>query len=327
MIYKDIVYGDIEIDEPVILELISSKPVKRLKNVTQHGASVYNREFTRRVYTRFEHSLGVYVFLKKFNCSIEERIAGLLHDVGHTVFSHVADLLFPHDEHSFDDRSQDSIIKDSEIPKILKKYDINLDYVLNKNNFPILEKSLPDLCADRIDYFFRDVNLFEKVDFIKFYNDIDKNRNIIVFKSPNLGLEFAEKYLYMDKTFWAMPFQEYLYAVLADIIRIAIRKKVLSLNDLHTNEDDVMDILMLSEDDEIVDLLEILLNSKPSEIKISEAKLDNFYEIKSKIRVVDPYVQYKGSIARVSEVFPRFKNDMEDYKSEASKTKWIGLDN
>lgn len=327
MIYKDIVYGTFEIEDPVILELISSKPVLRLKHITQHGATVYNRYFKERVITRFEHSLGVYLFLKKFNCSLEEQIAGLLHDVGHAVFSHVADLLFPHDESSYDDRSQKNVIRSSDIPTIFKKYNLDLEYVLNKDNFPILEKSLPDLCADRIDYFFRDINLVKKTDSYKFINDMKKVNNTIVFGTSKIGLDFAEKYFNMDKTFWADNFQEFLYAVLAEIITIAMRQGVLSLKDLHTKEDDVMDILMLSENNRIVDLLEILLNSKPSDIEVSKVKKDGFYKIKSKVRVVDPYVVLDSKILRVSEIFPNFKAEMEKYKKEMFEPVWIGIEN
>lgn len=327
MIYKDIVYGTFEIEDPVILELISSKPVLRLKHITQHGATVYNKYFKERVITRFEHSIGVYLFLKKFNCPLEEQIAGLLHDVGHAVFSHVADLLFPHDESSFDDRSQKNIIRNSEIPAILKKHNLDIDYILNKDKFPILEKSLPDLCADRIDYFFRDINLVEKTDSNKFIKDMKKINNAIVFNTKEIGLNFAEKYFNMDKTFWASSFQEFLYAVLADIITIAMRQGVLSLKDLHTKEDDVMDILMLSENNKIVDLIEILLNSKPSDIKVSKIRKEGFYKIKSKVRIVDPYVISDNKFLRVSEIFPNFKAEIEEYKKEKSESVWIGIEN
>ena len=38
---NDRVYGKIVIDEPVLIELINSKPVQRLKGINQAGASKY----------------------------------------------------------------------------------------------------------------------------------------------------------------------------------------------------------------------------------------------------------------------------------------------
>ena len=45
-------------------------------------------------------------------------------------------------------------MRTSEIPNILERYGFNLDYILDDKNFPLKERSLPDLCADRIDYAF-----------------------------------------------------------------------------------------------------------------------------------------------------------------------------
>jgi hypothetical protein len=327
MKYNDPVYGMVEINEPIILDLIKSAPILRLKHITQHGPTVYNRNFKNRIITRFEHSLGVYIFLKEFGCSKEEQIAGLLHDVGHAVFSHVADLLFPHEEDSFDDRNQSNVIGKSEIPKILKDHNFDIDFILKKENFPILEKSLPNLCADRIDYFFRDISLLKDINIKSYIKNMKEFNKNIVFNNSEIALDFASKYMEMDKTFWADNFQEYLYAVLARVITIALRKNVLSLKDLDTTEDDVMDILMLSQDEEIIDLLDIMLNCNPSDIDTSYSARTNFFRIKSKVRIVDPLVVLGKETKRVSEIFPDFKKKMLHYRKEASSIRWMGFKN
>ncbi|MFP9052094.1 HD domain-containing protein, partial [Enterococcus faecalis] len=88
---SDIIYGQHHIDG-VLEELIKSAPVQRLKGIYQGGASfLVNRKWN---VTRYEHSIGVMLLIKKLGGTIEEQIAGLLHDVSHTAFSHVVDVVF-----------------------------------------------------------------------------------------------------------------------------------------------------------------------------------------------------------------------------------------
>ena len=72
---NDCVYGKCEITEPVLVELIHSKPLQRLKGIMQSGARVYI--FSNRDVTRYEHCVGVMLLLRKLGASIEEQIAGL----------------------------------------------------------------------------------------------------------------------------------------------------------------------------------------------------------------------------------------------------------
>ncbi len=85
MLITDALYGSFEIDG-VLEELILSERVQRLKGIHQAGASfLVNSKWN---ISRFEHSIGVMLLIKKFGGSVEEQIAALLHDVSHTVFSH-----------------------------------------------------------------------------------------------------------------------------------------------------------------------------------------------------------------------------------------------
>ncbi|MDG2658737.1 hypothetical protein P7M12_23850, partial [Vibrio parahaemolyticus] len=60
--------------DPVVEELIVSKSVQRLKGIHQTGASyLVNKEWN---VTRFDHSVGVMLLVKKLGGSVEEQIAG-----------------------------------------------------------------------------------------------------------------------------------------------------------------------------------------------------------------------------------------------------------
>ncbi|MBI5221579.1 MAG: HD domain-containing protein, partial [Candidatus Magasanikbacteria bacterium] len=92
MLHQDRIYGQIEIIEPVILELLKTPQMERLKRVHQQGN--YFIPFPEFDITRFEHSIGVMFLLRHFGAALAEQIAGLLHDLSHGPFSHVMDHLY-----------------------------------------------------------------------------------------------------------------------------------------------------------------------------------------------------------------------------------------
>ena len=89
MVIHDSVYGGTDITSEVILELINARSIQRLKGIAQYG--IPDEFYHRKNYSRYDHSVGVMLLLKRLGASEEEQIAGLLHDVSHTAFSHVID--------------------------------------------------------------------------------------------------------------------------------------------------------------------------------------------------------------------------------------------
>src|SRR4030042_1344956 len=142
MIINDSVYGSIILDDPVLLELIRSPSVQRLKDISQYG--IPDPYYHMKNFSRYEHSLGVMVLLRNLAASVEEQVAGLLHDVSHLAFSHVIDFLYGQGKKGVEDH-QDSIhtayIRETEIPAILKKHGFAVQNVFSYDDFPILEKN------------------------------------------------------------------------------------------------------------------------------------------------------------------------------------------
>lgn len=64
MLYEDMIYGTTEITEPVVLELINCPSLQRLKGIDQAG--YFHPYFKAIPRSRFNHSLGVYLLLKKY---------------------------------------------------------------------------------------------------------------------------------------------------------------------------------------------------------------------------------------------------------------------
>lgn len=149
-------YGTFNVSEPIIWDLIKSPAMQRIKLVHQYGISFYVDE-TVQEYNRFDHCIGVWALLRLYGASLEEQIAGLLHDASHTVFSHTGGFVFHSNEMTSKNSYQDNIhgwyLAEQGVDKILHKYGLSIEDILPKNSLhKALEQELPTLCADRIEY-------------------------------------------------------------------------------------------------------------------------------------------------------------------------------
>lgn len=313
---KDRVYGKVIIKELVLIELINSKPLQRLKGINQAGAPQYAIE--GRTVTRYEHSVGVMILLKKLGASVEEQIAGVLHDVAHTVFSHMIDFVFKdkNHKHEFHEKLHKEIIMNSEVPRILDKFGFDVNKILDENNFPLLERKLPDLCADRVDYTLRDMTAIEgfseKTN--EYVSSLIVHNNEIMFADKNVAKKFAEEYLRMDEEVWAHPLAMALFQILADAIRIALDEKILSEKDLFEDDSFVYNKLKASKNELILKKLNML---NPN-LKIIDDPKDYDFHLRTKLRYIDPkFLNPDKSINRVTDKFDDFSVKLKEHE------KWI----
>jgi hypothetical protein len=316
MKYQDRIYGIVQINEPVILDLIESLSMQRLKGIDQHG--YFEPYFPGTRYSRFEHSLGVFILLRKFGALPLEQIAGLLHDVSHTVFSHVADYVFSNgseEKQNFQDDCLEEFIKESSIPEILKKYKIDYRTLFDDTKFPLKEKELPNLCADRIDYFLRELKVTDKAtqeeidEFIENFTIID---DLWVFKDRNLAKKYAYLFLEINNWFWSGLESAVMFRTSGDLLKYVLEKNVLTKDDLFTTDEEVwIKIKSIMDEDNNLKLLVDRANNK---FKFKSCDKDN-YDLHSlcKSRVVDPLFLENKNLKRVSEIDSEFLKLKEKY--------------
>lgn len=319
----DKIYGSTVIDDNVLIELIKSKPVQRLKRISQAGASRY--VLKGRDTNRYDHSIGVMILLRKLNASIEEQIAGLLHDVPHTAFSHVVDYVFRSEAHDYHERFHEEIVLNSAIPKILKKYNYDVNHIIHTENFPLLERDSPDLCADRLDYALRDR--------LAMFNDVNKLRDYvpmfivkdseIIFNNRQGAISFALDYLEMADLSWSSNFEGLLYEILAKAIKIALDKNIISEKELFTDDKFVFRKLKKSKDKEILSQLKLMNKN----LKYVEDKDHYDYYIKNKLRYIDPKFTESNKIRRVSDASKEFNLKLETHKKLVKKGAYIRIIN
>src|SRR5512139_1059850 len=121
MRYFDPIYGEVDLEEPVLLQRMETQALQRLRGVLQHGITAVIG-ITPPV-TRFDHSVGVMLLVRRLGGSLEEQIAALLHDVSHTAFSHVIDYVVDgHDSQSYHEEWKESHLAAGDVPLILQQY-------------------------------------------------------------------------------------------------------------------------------------------------------------------------------------------------------------
>lgn len=169
-VMRDPIHNYIQVRLPLIWELINAPEFQRLRRI--HQLSGAYLVFHTAEHSRFGHSLGTYEIVRRMLNEVDDlkqqlsdlekltvMIAGLLHDIGHWPFSHAFEFISPvrHEE-----MTKRIILGDSEINKILKKYDEKLPELVSS----IIDHSHPNkllsqlisgqLDADRMDYLLRD---------------------------------------------------------------------------------------------------------------------------------------------------------------------------
>lgn len=303
-------YGPIEVEEPVLLELIESKAMQRLKHLRQYGHFYY--VFNSAEYSRYDHCLGVWAILRLHGCSLKEQIAGLLHDISHTTFSHTSDWMFKriHAEEGYADYIHVDFLQRYGIAEILQKYGMEAkEFAVSSSVFPALEQSCPHLCADRIDYNVQGayhegiISQEEARDLIDSLQFLDGKW---VCSSPELMKKVCMCSLMLNKTLWSGVPQYVSHQGLAKALHRGIEIGLLSLDDLYFGYDDTVWQALKHSSDPIIEscFLEIecpeqyyLLSLVPTEIGES---------IYLKFRGIDPWIVMGDSLIKLTEYDPEY---------------------
>ncbi|CAM4057893.1 HD domain-containing protein [Bacillus paramycoides] len=299
MVISDVIYGEFKVDQ-VLEELILSKPVQRLKGIHQAGASYLMNE--KWNVTRFDHSVGVMLLIKKLGGSVEEQIAGLLHDVSHTAFSHVIDYVFDNENESYHEEIFSSVVKNSEIPAILSKHGYRYeDILLDDSKWTLLERSAPELCADRVDYTLRDmytygyISLEEAQDFLK---DLIAVNGKMVLQNIEIAEWFTKTYYKEVIDFFMKPINIYGNDMLAKTLKLALHKKRIHPDDFLLEDHELISKLQQCKDQEV----DALLGKVHPSVEVKEDRNDYDLYQKNKVRLIDPPLLREGEIVQSSVV-------------------------
>ena len=215
---NDPIYGTVELPQ-IFEDLLQTKVLQRLRKIHHSGAIfLVNPDIC---HTRLEHSIGVMLLIRAVGGTELEQIAGLLHDLSHTAFSHVGDYVFDNLEETYHEGLFEDVLNNSAIPAILEQYGYHQSQVIT-GNFTILEQPIPFLCADRLDYTLRDAmhaKLISRAAARAFINCISLQDGTLVVNTAENADWINEVYLRINREIYNLPLYVYANQELAVIIR------------------------------------------------------------------------------------------------------------
>ena len=205
-IFRDPVYGFIQVDRNISLKVIDTKEFQRLRHIRQLGFTSFT--YHGGEHTRFAHSLGVFHLFKQVAERLAQigdpldshavmvgSLAALLHDIEHGPFSHTLETVLTPRKHT--DWTIDAILnEESSINKALREVDECLpdeiaSVILGDYQNPILVHAISgQFDVDRMDYLLRDSWATGTS-----YGNFDLDRVLMTLRTHKDQLAFGDKYL------------------------------------------------------------------------------------------------------------------------------------
>lgn len=310
-------YDNFEIQEDVTRDALNTEALTRMQHIDQGGPLAYFGLCP--FFSRYDHCVGVWSLIRKFNGSLNEQLTGLFHDISHTAFSHIADKVFEEEDNDYTNHSyQDSIhlwfLKRSSIDNFCIKHKINIDLLDPENPiYTMLEADLPEMCADRIEYNLHTAYVYklhtkeEIQDIISHlhyevvsYTDTKGNTQTNkkwYFDDIIYAKKFAVLPLYFIKSIWNAAYNMVFYKIFSHLIKYALNKSYIKKDDFIFGTDkQILDILYTTNDPLILNSIDILNNIFNHFDVISNG--EEYDEIlKGKFRGINPLVKTENMVS------------------------------
>jgi len=314
-----------------INELENCIELQRLKGVGQNCGDDYLNKKMRTFefnYSRYHHSVGVALIIWHFTKNIEMSLSGLFHDISTPTFAHVVDFLNNDAENqtSTENGTETIIAESTEIQKLLKKYNLKNSDVSNYSLYPIADNKSPKLSADRLEYsLYMGVsrNIISIGEASEIFKDIiiaknKDNEDEMCFKTKDIAVKFAKLSLENGK-FMSGGISNLSNKLLADILQIAIQRKIIQEDELLTaSEEEIIKKINSSSEEKLKKIWKIYQEfDKVYESKdIEETKGKYSINIKVKRRYIDPLCIQGNKTIRASLLDEELAGNIKDFTNK-----------
>lgn len=293
-----------------IRKLAATNAIQRLKHVGMNCGCEYTGIHSKnmaRKYSRFEHSVGVALIVWNFTNDMKQSVAGLFHDISTPSFAHVVDYM--NGDHIRQESTEvlttDFISDSNEIQQLLNEYSLKTEEVSDYHLFPIADNDSPKLSADRLEYTFGNFLQYcvtDIHDIERFYGNLavgtnERSEEELIFTDKRIAEEFA---LYSMKCshIYVSDSDRFAVQYLADLLKIALENGVVSVADLYTTEENVVEKLESSE----ITAHRWREHCGFKRVQNTSERVSDRYcvQVNAKRRYIDPYVRNVGRVAEFS---------------------------
>lgn len=325
------IYGDVTITEPVLIELLHSQAVQRLNRINQYGVMKFLNPAEE--YTRYQHSIGVLYLLRHFEAALEEQVMGLLHDVSHTAFSHVADFLFDTvlDKYSYQDKIFEWYITQTDLGAILEQYDMAWICPLEvRDQFKMLKDNLPKLCVDRLEYNLYGgylEGLLTKDDIGFIIDSLSYKDKQWIFDNAYAARLFADVTLHLTTEIWCADWNCFVYHEMAQLLKRAYDVGIITHNDLIFSDDaTIWTTVSASSDPIIQQQIERIMHHRRYFTAGESENCD--YTTQGKFRWIDPLVMTDSDpelLSILDQSFTEYITAMKERFKEPHYIKYVAI--
>ena len=309
--------------------LCETPPMRRLREVGMNCGCEYTA-FPRFAgiarYTRFEHSLGAALIVRRFTLDEKQAAAALLHDVATPVFAHVVDFLRGDylSQTATESGTAERIRESAEIGAVLRSLGLKAEDVEDYHRFPIADNDPPRLSADRLDYTLGNAvnfGLASIEELTEIFADLRVGENEfgeteLVFADGDKAARFAELALECSKIY-VCDADRYAMQALAELLRDALAAGVLEEKDLDATEEAVIGKLLV--DETFAARWTAFRALSRTERAEEPDGREGWRRIPAKKRRIDPYVEGRG---RVSALYPELGAAIGEFLNE-DITYWV----
>jgi len=312
-------YGTTKITEPILIALIKCPAFERLKHINQYGVVHYVQgQFT---FTRYQHSLGVFFLTRSFGAPLEEQIDALLHDVSHTVFSHVGDNVFNSDYRTGKQSYQDTIhewhLQQNGIADILQTHGYDMKAVVaDKKKHRCFDQDLPDICADRLEY-----NL--SGGFLDKYISVQEIKNVLnsihfsdgqwFFDDTEHAKKLAYISLQLSENRWGAAWGAFVDWSASQAIKRACELRLITTHDIHFSIDNTVWQILTSCNDAFIARQIMRIQNCHESFDICTPEASDMHVV-GKFSGINPLVMIDGTLKRLTELDSDYKHEFDRVK-------------
>lgn len=191
--------------------------------------------------------------------------------------------------------------------KTLQEFGLETEKVLNyHDNFGLLEREIPDLCADRVDYSLREMPKDLAAQILKGLRVKDER---IICGDFETAVIFARKFLNLQQDHWGSYEAVSRYFYFSQMLKRALSLDAISLEDFLKNDIHVMSLVEVSSDVGIRQALKFLERKYMPRVKDGQT-------IFKKFRYIDPLFLDGHEELKLSSVDKEFGKILEEAKKE-----------